>query len=1098
MASADRDAIKSPQQNVPISCPTSVSSSTDSTLHSATSSEVEIMSTDNVYTQYSDEPPILFVRALYSYTTDEPNSLSFEKGDVISVSLQLDTGWWDGQLGEKRGWFPSNYCETIDVHDLSEEIIASLRMYNDDHVDKNKYDDDDDDQQEPPSPLSMSRSNIDKVSDSDTQRSASPASVQVQRRPSDTVEPLPFTSQRYSADTTLPRASISSLNLPELHHGLTWDDLQVAVTSAVDRLLEVLRCYKKSEYSDRIDDLLDCLSALMTGAGFPGFVVSPADTRYHNPFRQLMAALGRLEVSAELASASDSTQNDDECESECERIIAATARFILVARRERPEPVKRLLPGFVDKANIGGNWTGNGVHLPAASPSHYSTTSNSSFDNFWACQRNRENSATSLVSLDDQFLDFAENSRSTIINVVRDMLRFLDQPYSKSSDEDILIEKALRITDLVRTFLSSLESTDLTPFSKPMSSTVSDFRTRKQNLYDAIAGCVLETQNITLLTDTAPSQTRIQRLRTAVKDVDAAVQAMVQIIQLLVQENEHIDLKARNIHQAVQDEHADLRARNAPEAVEDERRSKGKSMSQPDVSYFGLLGRGERDRTSPDPARSGSVSSVANKSGMKVRQFFGHEPPFGSISSGRDGREVTPWYLENEHEGGLVYDARGSVKGGAVVALIERLTSHDLLDTSFNSTFLLTYWSFMTSRTFFEMLIARFTIQPPDGLSKEDFEEWLDRKQKPIRLRVLNILKTWLEQYWDDPLDESEEDAAMSREILSSLAAFAAQLMQQLFPGAASLAKVVRQRQQGHDVSKHLIFNLGGPAPPPILPKWGLKKLKFTHIDALEFARQLTIIESQIFNRIRPLECLNRAWSAKRSGSVVSNGSSCGPAQAENIKALILYSNQLTNWTAQVVLAQSDIKKRANVIKHLISVAEKCRQLNNFSSMTAIISALYSATIHRLSRTWDQVPHRSQAMLDNMNRLMNSSRNFGEYRAMLHLVNWPCVPFFGVYLTDLTFIEDGNTDMLLMRDNETHLINFSKRAKSAEVIREIQQYQSVPYKLEAVPDVQEMIKHGLAGAPPIDSMYDMSLTIEPRERGDDDKISRLLQENGFL
>jgi son of sevenless-like protein len=166
--------------------------------------------------------------------------------------------------------------------------------------------------------------------------------------------------------------------------------------------------------------------------------------------------------------------------------------------------------------------------------------------------------------------------------------------------------------------------------------------------------------------------------------------------------------------------------------------------------------------------------------------------------------------------------------------------------------------------------------------------------------------------------------------------------------------------------------------------------------------------------------------------------------------------------------------------------------------MTAIISALYSATIHRLNRTWEQVPHRSQVMLDNMNRLMNSSRNFGDYRAMLHLVNPPCVPFFGVYLTDLTFIEDGNTDMLLNQASDAQMINFSKRAKSAEVIREIQQYQSVPYALAPVPELQEMIKDGLANAPPIETLYDMSLSIEPRERGDDDKISRLLQDSGFL
>ncbi|KAJ8101431.1 ras guanine nucleotide exchange factor domain-containing protein [Lipomyces tetrasporus] len=1059
---------------------TSISSSDSA--NSSASSDVSIKA-GGVYAHYSDEPPILFVRALYNYTSHEPNSLSFKAGDVISVCLQLDTGWWDGQLGKKRGWFPSNYCEAIDVHELSEEIIASCRLYDDEHDEGDTYENDDEERQ--PSPLSASLSDVSNAFDTVARRPKSPTFAQRQRIPSvSSVTSTALSSHHSSAETILPRASVASITLSGLGHGLTWDDLQAAVISSVERFLDALRSYQKSDYRNRIDDLLDCLSAVMTGAGFPGFAVSPVDTQYHHAFRHLIGALGRLELSAELAATSDSTKANPECEAECEGIIAATARFILVTRHHRPEPVARVLPGFVDKANVGGNWSGNGVLSPVSSFSPHSSTSNSSFDNFWGCQRNRENSTTSLRSLDDQFLDYAEQERSTITNVARDLLRFLEQPYARSSDEGILIEKAMRTMDLVRTFLALLESTDLTPLSKPLSPTVTDFRAKKQNLYDAIAGFILEMQNITLVTDPAPSLTRIQRVRNAVKEVDESVQAMMLAIQLLIEEKEVRDLNGPD-------------AIIPSQALQDVLRSRGRAP-QAGLSYFAFLGEMEEEQRSGDSTPSGRVSTNAVKSDMKVKQFFGDQPPYGSVSSSRDSREEPAWYLENEREDELIYDAKGSVKGGALVALVERLTRHDFLDTSFNSTFLLTYRSFTTSRTFFEMLIARFTIQPPDGLSDHEFEEWLDRKQKPIRLRVFNILKIWLEHYWDDPLDESEVDAAMSRDILSSLSAFAAQLMQQGFPGAGALAKVVRQRQHGRDVSKRLILNLGGSVPPPILPKRGLKKLKFTYIDALEFARQLTIIESQLYNRIRPLECLNRAWSAKRGSSGSSNGLSSGAAQAENIKALIIYSNQLTNWTAQAALSQPDLKKRVNVIKHLISVAEKCRQLNNFSSMTAIISALYSATIYRLNRTWEQIPQRSQVMLDNMNRLMTSSRNFGEYRAMLHLVNPPCVPFFGVYLTDLTFIEDGNTDMLLNQDNDAQMINFSKRAKSAEVIREIQQYQSVPYALTPVPELQDMIKDGLANASPIEELYDMSLSIEPRERGDEDKISRLLQDSGFL
>jgi hypothetical protein len=74
---------------------------------------------------------------------------------------------------------------------------------------------------------------------------------------------------------------------------------------------------------------------------------------------------------------------------------------------------------------------------------------------------------------------------------------------------------------------------------------------------------------------------------------------------------------------------------------------------------------------------------------------------------------------------------------------------------------------------------------------------------------------------------------------------------------------------------------------------------------------------------------------------------------------------------------------------------QKCRQLNNFSTLTSIISALGTAPIHRLNRTWSAVNQRSMATLESMRKLMGSTKNFAEYRDTLHRANPPCIPFFG-------------------------------------------------------------------------------------------------------
>ncbi len=69
------------------------------------------------------------------------------------------------------------------------------------------------------------------------------------------------------------------------------------------------------------------------------------------------------------------------------------------------------------------------------------------------------------------------------------------------------------------------------------------------------------------------------------------------------------------------------------------------------------------------------------------------------------------------------------------------------------------------------------------------------------------------------------------------------------------------------------------------------------------------------------------------------------------------------------------------------------------------------------------------------------------------------------------------------------MINFAKRAKTAEVIRDIQQYQNVTYSLHSVGELQDYIISNMQAAGDVHEMYDKSLQVEPRER-EDEKIVR--------
>lgn len=122
---------------------------------------------------------------------------------------------------------------------------------------------------------------------------------------------------------------------------------------------------------------------------------------------------------------------------------------------------------------------------------------------------------------------------------------------------------------------------------------------------------------------------------------------------------------------------------------------------------------------------------------------------------------------------------------------------------------------------------------------------------------------------------------------------------------------------------------------------------------------------------------------------------------------------------------------------------------------------------------------RTNQILVAIRKLMGANRNFTAYREMVHSVNPPCIPFLGIYLQDLTFIEDGNSDYL--KRNTVSLINFAKQQKSAEVIREIKQFQSPQYAFHRVPELQQFIIDNLEKSGDVEKLYERSLFLEPKD-----------------
>lgn len=455
----------------------------------------------------------------------------------------------------------------------------------------------------------------------------------------------------------------------------------------------------------------------------------------------------------------------------------------------------------------------------------------------------------------------------------------------------------------------------------------------------------------------------------------------------------------------------------------------------------------------------------------------------GSVSHStlaEENEETEANLLEKTYAHELIFK-EGHIMGGSLRALIEKLTAHQSTpDAMFVSTFYLTFRLFATPLEFAQTLADRF-----------EYIGDTPHAAGPVRLRVYNVLKGWLESHWRHDRDNSA---------LDFVSLFAKTTLMQTLPSAGRrLVDLAEKVAKVHGpVVPRLVSSMGKtntataqyihpdtPLPPPILGKketnllkqWknGEATLSILDFDPMELARQLTVKESRIFCSILPEELLDTEWM-KKSGSL-----------AVNVRAMSTLSTDLAHLVSDSILQLEEPKKRAVVIKHWIKIASKSLELNNYDSLMAIICSLNSSMISRLKRTWEVVSQKTKSMLEYLRGIVDVSRNYSVLRNRIQNHVPPCLPFVGTYLTDLTFVDHGNQPLrhLPTDEGEMSVINFDKHMKTARIISELQRFQ-IPYRLTEVPELQAWMQNELVrvrsnGEKSLQTFYRRSLVLEPRE-----------------
>uniref|UniRef100_A0A8C2DU63 Ral GEF with PH domain and SH3 binding motif 1 n=1 Tax=Cyprinus carpio TaxID=7962 RepID=A0A8C2DU63_CYPCA len=240
-----------------------------------------------------------------------------------------------------------------------------------------------------------------------------------------------------------------------------------------------------------------------------------------------------------------------------------------------------------------------------------------------------------------------------------------------------------------------------------------------------------------------------------------------------------------------------------------------------------------------------------------------------------------------------------------------------------------------------------------------------------------------------------------------------------------------------------------------------------------EFASQITLMDAPVFKAIQPEELVTCGWNKKEKHSL-----------APNVVAITRRFNYLfyfvSFWLVREILTAQTLKIRAEILSHFIKIAKKLLELNNLHSMVSVVSALQSAPIFRLSKTWALISRKDKATFEKLDYLTSKEENYSRMREYIRSLKMvPCIPYLGIYLLDMIYIDSAYpaSDSIIETQQRTNQMNNILRVISdlqmsctydhLVTLRHVQKYlMSVRY----IEELQKFVE---------DDNFKLSLKIEP-------------------
>ncbi|XP_030868942.1 rap guanine nucleotide exchange factor 5 isoform X2 [Gorilla gorilla gorilla] len=165
------------------------------------------------------------------------------------------------------------------------------------------------------------------------------------------------------------------------------------------------------------------------------------------------------------------------------------------------------------------------------------------------------------------------------------------------------------------------------------------------------------------------------------------------------------------------------------------------------------------------------------------------------------------------------------------------------------------------------------------------------------------------------------------------------------------------------------------------------RSMRILGMNTWDLALELMNFDWSLFNSIHEQELIYFTFSRQGSGE-----------HTANLSLLLQRCNEVQLWVATEILLCSQLGKRVQLVKKFIKIAAHCKAQRNLNSFFAIVMGLNTASVSRLSQTWEKIPGKFKKLFSELESLTDPSLNHKAYRDAFKKMKPPKIPFMPLLL----------------------------------------------------------------------------------------------------